>query len=69
MGRPSFKTELDFVGQDVLRPALRLQDGVEEVVNSVEVWKVDDAGLVVHIRAFFDQPTDIELDPYFQPDT
>ncbi len=46
-----------------------LVNGVEEVVNSVEVWKVDDAGLVIHIRAFFDQPTDIELDPYFQPDT
>ena len=45
-----------------------LVDGVAEVVNSIEIWKVDDAGKVVHIRAFFDQPTDIELDPYFQPD-
>lgn len=43
-------------------------DGVEAVVDSIEVWKVDDRGLVVHVRAFFDQPTEIELDPYFQPD-
>jgi hypothetical protein len=44
-------------------------EGVEAVVDSIEVWKVDDAGLVVHVRAFFEQPTEIELDPFFQPDT
>lgn len=46
-----------------------LVDGVEAVVEGIEVWKVDDAGRVVHVRAFFDQPTDVELDPFFQPDT
>jgi hypothetical protein len=32
------------------------------------VWKVDDEGRVVHVRAFFEQPEEIELDPFFQPD-
>ena len=43
-------------------------DGVSAVVEGIEVWKVDDDGLVVHVRAFFEQPTEIELDPFFQPD-
>jgi ketosteroid isomerase-like protein len=43
-------------------------DGVAAVVEGIEVWKVDDAGKVVHVRAFFEQPTEIELDPFFQPD-
>lgn len=41
--------------------------GTSAVVEGIEVWKVDDAGRVVHVRAFFDQPTDVELDPFFQP--
>jgi hypothetical protein len=43
-------------------------DGVRAVVEGIEVWKVDDAGKVVHVRAFFEQPSEIELDPFFQPD-
>lgn len=43
-------------------------DGVAAVVEGIEVWKVDDTGKVVHVRAFFEQPTEIELDPFFQPD-
>ena len=43
-------------------------DGVAAVVEGIEVWKVDDDGKVVHVRAFFEQPTEIELDPFFQPD-
>jgi steroid delta-isomerase len=45
-----------------------LVDGVEAVVEGIEVWKVDDEGRVVHVRAFFEQPEEIELDPFFQPD-
>jgi ketosteroid isomerase-like protein len=41
--------------------------GEHAVVESIEVWKVRDDGRVVHVRAFFEQPTDVELDPYFQP--
>lgn len=44
-------------------------DGVAAVVEGIEVWKVDDDGKVVHVRAFFEQPTEIELDPFFRPDT
>ena len=43
-------------------------DGVEVELEGIEIWKVDDSGHVVHVRAFFEQPTDIELDPFFQPD-
>jgi len=43
-------------------------DGVAAVVEGIELWKVDDRGKVVHVRAFFEQPTEIELDPFFQPD-
>lgn len=45
-----------------------LVEGVAAVVDSIEVWKVDDTGRVVHVRAFFEQPTEIELDPFFKPD-
>ncbi len=43
-------------------------DGVAAVVEGIEIWKVDDDGKVVHVRAFFEQPTEIALDPFFQPD-
>jgi hypothetical protein len=37
------------------------------VVEGIEVWKVREDGKVVHVRAFFEQPTTVELDPFFQP--
>jgi ketosteroid isomerase-like protein len=41
--------------------------GEHATVEGVEVWKVRDDGKVVHVRAFFDQPSNVELDPFFQP--
>lgn len=37
-------------------------------VDSVEVFQVDATGLIIRVRAFFDQPTDFALSPYFTPD-
>lgn len=34
-------------------------------VNGIEIFTVDDTGLIVGVRSFFDQPTDFALDPYF----
>jgi steroid delta-isomerase len=42
--------------------------GEHAVVESVEVWKVRDDSKVVSVRAFFDQPAEVELNPYFVPD-
>ena len=42
-------------------------DGVTAVVNGIEVWKAGDDGRVVAVRAYFEQPTAVELDPYFRP--
>ena len=43
--------------------------GEEAVVDSIEVWKVDGDGHVASVRAFFEQPTAVELNPYFVPDS
>ena len=37
-------------------------------VDSIEVFRVDEAGLVVHVRSFFEQPTGFALADYFTPD-
>ena len=42
--------------------------GKEVQLEGIEIWKVDDAGKIVHVRAFFEQPGDFELDPYFVPE-
>ncbi|MFM8870450.1 MAG: nuclear transport factor 2 family protein [Actinomycetota bacterium] len=43
-------------------------DGRQVEVHGIEVWKVNPSGLVVSVRAFFEQPKDFELSPYFQID-
>ena len=43
-------------------------EGRQVEVHGIEVWKVNAAGLVESVRAFFDQPTDFELSPYFRTD-
>ncbi len=43
-------------------------NGERAVVESIEVWKVRADAKVVSVRAFFEQPTDVELNPYFVPD-
>ena len=45
-----------------------LLEGRQVEVHGIEVWKVDEHGLVVSVRAFFSQPTDFELNPYFKTD-
>lgn len=42
--------------------------GEHAVVESVEIWKVRDDGKVVSVRAFFEQPTEVALNPFFVPD-
>lgn len=37
-------------------------------VDSIEVFEVDASGMIVRVRAFFDQPTDFALSDYFTPD-
>lgn len=37
-------------------------------VRGIEIFTVDDAGLIVSVRSFFDQPTDFVLDEYFTTD-
>ena len=37
-------------------------------VNSVEIFSVDHDGRIVHVRAFFDQPTEFALADWFTPE-
>lgn len=37
-------------------------------VNSIEIFRVDEAGAIVGVRAFFDQPTEFALADWFTPD-
>jgi len=43
-------------------------EGQQVEVNGIEVWKVNSVGLVVSVRAVFEQPKDFELSPYFRID-
>jgi steroid delta-isomerase len=36
-------------------------------VDSIEIFRVDASGLIVHVRAFFEQPQDFALSDYFTP--
>lgn len=42
-------------------------DGKTVSVDGVEIWRVNDAGKVCAVRAYFEQPVDFELSPYFRP--
>lgn len=33
--------------------------------RSIEIFRVDETGLIVSVRSFFEQPTDFALSPYF----
>ncbi len=37
-------------------------------LRGIEIYKVNDAGKIVSVRAFFEQPTDFELNPFFVPE-
>lgn len=35
-------------------------------MEGIEIWKVDDHGRVREVRAYFEPPRGVELDPYFR---
>jgi hypothetical protein len=43
-------------------------NGQKVTIRSIEIFIVDDSGLLVRIRSFFDQPSDFALSDYFTPD-
>ena len=43
--------------------------GKKVELRGIEIYKVDDHGFIVSVRAFFEQPTEFELNPFFVPET
>ena len=43
-------------------------NGQKVTIRSIEIFVVNESGLLVRIRSFFDQPTDFALSDYFTPD-
>ena len=43
-------------------------NGQKVTIRSIEIFMVDESGLLVRIRSFFDQPTDFALSDYFTPE-
>lgn len=43
-------------------------NGQKVTIRSIEIFTVDESGLLVRIRSFFDQPSDFALSDYFTPD-
>lgn len=43
--------------------------GDQVELEGIELYRVNDLGLIVSVRAFFEQPTDFELNPFFVPET
>lgn len=41
--------------------------GEKVELQGIEIYRVDEDGLIVSVRAFFEQPTDFELNPFFVP--
>jgi len=41
--------------------------GRQVEITSIETFTVDESGLIVHIRSFFNQPEDFALSEYFTP--
>jgi hypothetical protein len=41
--------------------------GHQVEITSIETFTVDESGLIVHIRSFFNQPEDFALSEYFTP--
>ena len=42
--------------------------GEQVELRGIEIYRVDDDGLIIEVRAFFEQPTDFELNPFFVPE-
>jgi hypothetical protein len=58
--------EAGFEAAVVMRNEGHLEGKVVEV-NGIEIFTVDEDGLIVGVRSFFDQPTEFALDDYFTP--
>lgn len=43
-------------------------DGKTVEIQSIEIWKVDDAGLVTHLRVFFDADPEVHHEHYLPQD-
>lgn len=43
-------------------------NGEKVTIRSIEIFIVDESGLLVRIRSFFDQPSNFALSDYFTPD-
>jgi ketosteroid isomerase-like protein len=41
-------------------------NGQAFTMRGIEIWKVDDSGRVCQVRAYFEPPATVELNPYFQ---
>lgn len=41
--------------------------GDQVELESIELYRVNELGLIVSVRAFFEQPTQFALNPYFTP--
>lgn len=37
-------------------------------LRGIEIYKVDEAGQIISVRAFFEQPTEFALNPFFVPE-
>lgn len=42
-------------------------EGERVIIRSIEIFVVDESGLLCRIRSFFDQPTEFALSEYFTP--
>jgi hypothetical protein len=42
--------------------------GEQVELEGIELYRVNDLGLIVSVRAFFEQPTEFELNPFFVPE-
>jgi hypothetical protein len=42
--------------------------GKDVELQSIEIYRVNEAGKIVSVRAFFEQPTEFELNPFFVPE-
>jgi hypothetical protein len=43
--------------------------GDQVELEGIELYRVNELGLIVSVRAFFEQPTDFELNPFFVPES
>ena len=43
--------------------------GEQVELEGIELYRVNELGLIVSVRAFFEQPTEFELNPFFVPET